>query len=78
MAVTREQIAETVASWDMSDRMLWAQEGADSDQCWFLVQDIARYLGLTSEADSEYLSDKVCERWDNEYEEFCQPMTDEE
>lgn len=80
--MTRQRIAEVVASWDMSDRMLWAYECCDEDQCWFLTQDIARYLGMTNEdeydgdyeEDFGYLNDMVCERWDKEYEDFCRPI----
>lgn len=79
------EMQEMVAGWDMTDRMLWAQEGCDKDeQQWRTVLDIAGHAGMQEAeidgADSdewseefEELIDLVAKRWDAEYEEFCKP-----
>lgn len=80
--VMTSTIAQVVAEWDMSDRMMWASEcpSAEDEQACKLIEEIAESLGISEEDYEAYdtLSDMVWERWEKEYEEFCQPIGEEE
>ena len=77
----RNTVAQTVAEWDMSDRMLWASEcpSGEDEQVGMLTEEIAEFLGISKEDYEEYdiLNEMVCDKWAEEYEEFCQPLSEE-